>query len=41
MGYHALVRIMMTELGMKKVRWRINLHGLKNEIENQLTWIEE
>jgi len=24
---------MMTELGMKKLRWRINLHGLKNGVE--------
>jgi len=24
---------MMTELGMKKVRWRMNLHGLKNGVE--------
>jgi len=24
---------MMTELEMKKVRWRINVHGLKNGVE--------
>jgi len=28
-----LVRIIMTELEIKKVRWRINLRGLENGVE--------